>query len=117
MTASMGGKPSDAGSRIARLLRHFAIALAGAQTVYWLYTFRLILVNANPRGDGFELVAIVPFGLVFLALVAPSLWLGATGRRLPLGVALAVAGLIVNVLLFVEIARELTGDGAHPLKF
>jgi len=68
-------------------------------------------------GDGFEFVAVVPFGFVFFALVAPSLFLGSTARRLPLGAALAIAGLILNVLLFLEIASEFPGDGAHPLKF
>ena len=59
----------------------------------------------------------VPFGVVFLAFIAPSLWLGVAGRMLPLGVALAVAGLVLNGLLFIEIASELTNDGARPLKF
>ncbi|HEY1452751.1 MAG TPA: hypothetical protein VGF57_04740 [Roseiarcus sp.] len=54
--------------------------------------------------------------MLFLALVAPALLLGATGRMLPLGAVLAIAGLIVNVLLFLEIASELTGDGARPLR-
>lgn len=102
--------------RIALVSRYFILALAGAQTGYWLYTFRLIAVNANPMGDGMEFVAIVPFGLVFLALVAPSLMLGVTGRMLPLGAALAVIGLGLNVLLFLDIASELTSDGARPLR-
>jgi hypothetical protein len=71
----------------------------------------------NPLGDGFEWVAVVPFGIVFLAFIAPSLWLAVVGRMLPLGVALAVAGLILNGLLFIEIAGELTNDAARPLKF
>jgi len=102
---------------VAGFFRRFVIAVAGGQTLYWLYTFRLIFVNANPLGDGFEFVAIVPFGVVFLALVAPSLWLAVAGRMLPLGAALAVAGLVLNVLLFIEIASELTDGGARPLKF
>jgi len=102
---------------MARAFRFFLIAVAGAQAAYWLYTFRLILVNMNPLGDGFEWVAVVPFGIVFLAFIAPSLWLGVAGRMLPLGVALAVAGLVLNGLLFIEIASELTNDGARPLKF
>jgi hypothetical protein len=101
---------------MARFFRYFVIVAAGAQTLYWLYTFRLIFVNANPLGDGFEFVAIVPFGLVFLALVAPSLLLGVAGRMLPLSVILALTGLILNVLLFIEIASELTGEGARALK-
>jgi hypothetical protein len=93
-----------------------ASAGPAAQTVYWLYTFRLISMNANPMGDGMEFVAIVPLGLVFFALVAPSLMLGLQGRMLPLGAALAIAGLILNVLLFIEFASELTHDGARPLR-
>ena len=66
------------------------------QTTFWLYTFHLIYVNANPMGDGFEFVAVVPFGFVLFALVMPSLFLGSTARRLPFGAALAVAGLPMN---------------------
>ena len=101
--------------RTARVSRYFILALAAAQTAYWLYTFRLIAVNANPMGDGMEFVAIVPFGFVFLALVVPALLLGLRGRMLPLAAALAVVGLVLNVLLFIEIASELTHDGARPL--
>jgi hypothetical protein len=52
---------------IAQFVRYFVIALAGAQTAYWLYT--------SPIGDDMEFVAIVPFGFIFLALVVPSLML------------------------------------------
>ena len=48
--------------RTARVSRYFILAVAGAQTAYWLYTFRLIAVNANLMGDGMEFVAIVPLG-------------------------------------------------------
>jgi len=113
----MSGSSSAAGSRVAGFLRRIVIAVAGALTLFWLYTFRLIYANADPLGDGFEYVAIVPFGVVFLALVAPSLWLAVAGRMLPLSVALAVAGLVLNVLLFIEVANELTRDGSSPLRF
>jgi hypothetical protein len=88
--------------RIAQFVRYLIVALAGGQTAYWLYTFRLIAVNSNPQGDGMEFVAIVPFGFIFLALVVPALMLGLRGRMLPLAAALAVVGLILNVLLFIE---------------
>ena len=101
--------------RVAEFARYITIALAGAQTAYWLYTFRLVAVNSNPQGDGLEFAAIVPFGMIFLALVVPAFMLGLRGRMLPLAAALAVVGLILNVLLFVEIASELTHDGARPL--
>jgi hypothetical protein len=38
------------------------------------------------------------------------------GRMLPLAATLAVAGLILNVFLFNEIASELTHDGARALR-
>jgi hypothetical protein len=113
----MSGSSSVAESRVAWFFRRLVVAVAGAQTLYWLYTFRLIFMNADPLGDGFEYVAIVPFGVVFLALVAPSLWLASGGRMLPLSAALGVAGLVLNVLLFIEIASELTGGGSRTLRF
>jgi hypothetical protein len=99
-----------------KILRRLTIVLAGAQTAYWIYTFRLIGVNANPMGDGMEFVAIVPFGLIFFLLVAPALLLGWKNQFLAFGAALAVVALILNVLLFLEISSELTGDGARALK-
>jgi ammonia channel protein AmtB len=72
-------------------------------------------------GDGFEFVAVVPFGFVFFALVAPSLFLGSTARRLPLGAALSVAGLMCGAIFqknaeavthfFVESAQIRTNQG------
>ena len=112
----MEDKPVEKTPRIARLSRRFIIAVTAAQTAYWIYTFRLIAVNANPMGDGMEFAAIIPFGLVFIALVAPPLLLGIWGRMLPLGVLLAVAGLIANGLLFLEISSELTGGGTRPFR-
>jgi hypothetical protein len=112
-----GMEGASAMGGIAQFVRYLIIAAAGAQAAYWLYTFRfLIAVNSNPLGDGLEFAAIVPFGFIFLALVVPALLLGLRGRMLPLAAALAVAGLILNVLLFIEIASELTHDGARPLR-
>jgi hypothetical protein len=100
--------------RIACVTRYATIAVAGAQTAYWLYTFRLIAVNTNPTGDGIEFAAIVPFGFIFLAS-RPCAHARMERANASLDAALAVVGLILNVLLFVEIASELTHDGARPL--
>ena len=80
----MEDKPVEKTPRIARLSRRFIIAVTAAQTAYWIYTFRLIAVNANPMGDGMEFAAIVPFGLVFIALVAPPLLLADGDACFPL---------------------------------
>ena len=97
-------------------MRPLTIVLAVTQTAYWLYTFRLIAVNSNPMGDGLEFVAIVPFGFIFIVLLAPALLLGWMGRFLAFGAALAIVALILNVLLSLEITSELAGDGARALK-
>jgi hypothetical protein len=44
------------------------------------------------------------------------LLLGWKNQFLAFGAALAVVALILNVLLFLEISSELTGDGARALK-
>jgi hypothetical protein len=103
-------------SRRSKILRRLTIVLAAAQTAYWLYSFRLIAVNSNPMGDGMEFVAIVPFGFIFIVLVAPALLLGWRGQFLAFGAALAIVALVLNGLLLLEIASELTGDGARALK-
>ena len=87
--------------------------LGNAQSWYWLYSFRLIYVNANPKGDGMEWVATVPFALIFFALVVPALRLSINERRIVFAAVLVVAALILNILLTIEIARETV----NPLRF
>jgi membrane-bound metal-dependent hydrolase YbcI (DUF457 family) len=89
------------------------MALGTALTWFWLYSFRLIYVNANPKGDGREWVAAIPFALIFFALVVPAIRLSSNQQRIPLAAALAVAALVLNVLLTIEIARE----SVNPLRF
>jgi hypothetical protein len=43
------------------------------------------------------------------ALVASALIIGAINRLLILGALFAIAGAVLNVLFFIEIARELVG--------
>lgn len=87
--------------------------LGNALTWFWLYSFRLIYVNANPKGEGMEWVAAIPFALIFFALVAPALKLSINERRIALAAVLAVAALVLNGLLTIEIARE----RVNPLRF
>jgi len=110
-------EPSAAALPPHRLLRPIVLAAAGAQTAFWLYTLRFIAVNANPRGDGMEWLAVFPFGFVFFALVVPALLLGAIGRLLRFAALLAFAGLALNLIVFHEIIQEWTGHPAHQLKF
>ena len=114
--ACNGNRTFGGASKRSKILRRVTIGLAVAQTAYWLYSFRLIAVNANPMGDGLEFAAIVPFGFIFIVLVAPALLLGWMGRFLAFSAALAIVALILNVLLSLEITSELTGDGVRAPK-
>jgi len=92
-------------------------AAAGAQTAFWFYTFRFIHVNANPMGDGLEWMVVFPLGFVFFELVVPALLHGAIGRLLRFGSLLASAGLAFNIVVFLQIVREMTSHAAHYLGF
>ena len=66
------------------------LALAAAETLFWLYTFYYIGRHANPRGDGMEWLAEVPMTLIFLCGVVPALILGIVGLVVQAG-AIAAA--------------------------
>ena len=97
------------------LLRNYSLILGGAQGLYWLYTFRLIYANTNWMGDGMEWVAAMPLGFIFFCLVGPALVMSRDGNWLKLAAVLVTVALVLNVLLFLEIASELTGGGSRTL--
>ena len=96
-----------------RRLRNYSFIIGTIQGVYWLYTFRLIYVNTNWMGDGMEWVAVMPFGFIFIGLVGPALVMSRDGRWLKLAALLVTIALVLNALLFFEIASELTGGGSR----
>jgi hypothetical protein len=98
-------------------LRNYSLILGTAQGLFWLYTFRLIYVNTNWMGDGMEWVAVMPFGFIFFGLVGPALVMSKDGNWLKLAAVLVTVALVLNVLLFFEIASELTGGGSRALNF
>jgi hypothetical protein len=104
-------------SPMSRGLRSYSLILGAAQGVYWLYTFRLIYANTNWMGDGMEWLAVMPFGLIFFCVVGPALVMSSDGRWVKLAALLVTVGLLLNILLFWEIARELTGEGSRALNF
>ena len=108
----MTDAPDAAATPTMRYLRYLAMLLGNAQTWFWLYTFRLIYVNP-PKGDGMGWFAVIPFALIFFALIVPTLRLSINERRIALSAVLAVAALILNVLLTIKIAD----DSANPFRF
>ncbi len=66
-------------------------------------------------GDGLEWVAVMPFGFVFFCFVGPALVMSSDGRWLKVAAALVTISLVFNAILFLEVASELTGEGARTL--
>jgi hypothetical protein len=100
---------------INRRLRNYSFIFGAAQGLYWLYTFRLIYVNTNWMGDGMEWLAVMAFGFIFFGLVGPALVMSRDGRWLKLAAVLVTVALVLNALLFFEIASEITGEGSRAL--
>lgn len=94
-------------------LRLAVFAAAGAQTLFWLYTFYYIAGRANPRGDGMEWLAAVPMTIIFLALVMPTLILGALGFRYALATKLAAGFAAVAFIANAIVWTQILGEFAH----
>lgn len=57
------------------LLRCLAFAVSLAGTLFWLYTFYAIAQVPPGDGTGFQWVAVMPLGTVFVALTLPAFML------------------------------------------
>jgi len=55
------------------LLRAVVLAVAGAGTLFWLYTFYGIAQVPMGDGSGMQWVAVMPLGLVFVVFTLPAL--------------------------------------------
>jgi hypothetical protein len=71
-------------SRLSRPPRQRAVALAvaSAGTLFWLYTFYGIARVPSGDGSGFQWIAVMPLGLIFLVLTLPALILALIDRLL-----------------------------------
>ena len=87
-------------------LRTIAFVVAGAGTLFWLYTFYAIAQVPAGDGTGFQWVAVMPLGAIFFALVLPALVLTLKGRRLPLAIVLGCAGLVAFAFLWNQLLNE-----------
>ena len=54
-------------------LRKIALAIAGAGTLFWLYTFYAIAQVPAGDGTGFQWIAVIPLGFVFIVCTLPAL--------------------------------------------
>ncbi len=93
------------------------LALAAAETLFWLYTFYYVSHRANPLGDGLEWMAAVPLTLIVLAGVVPAALLAIAGFWLRFAgmaaAAFAAAALIADVVIWVELLGEFAHKTVH----
>lgn len=97
-------------------VRALVLSLAAANTVFWLWTFRFIAAHSNPKGDGFEWVAVMPFGAIFaVGALLPALRAlrgpRAYGPGFSLGIALAlvIGATLLNAMMYLTLLGEFTG--------
>ncbi len=96
-------------------LRTLVLVGAGAETLFWFWTFSYIGARVNPRGDGMEWLAEVPMSVIFLALTLPALLIARRGhgRILILAAVLVLASAAANALIWSEIVAELAGTAVR----
>jgi Na+/proline symporter len=89
-----------------RRLRTWALVLAGAGTLFWLYTFYGIAQVPAGDGSGFQWLAVMPLGMVFFALTFPALILAVLDKAPRFALGLGVAGLIAFAWIWNELLQE-----------
>ena len=98
-------------------LRLITLAVAGVETLFWLYTFSYIDSHANPYGDGLEWLGEVPLTIIVLALVVPALILAVIGHWYALATkfaaALAGIALVADLVVWTQLLSEFAHRTAH----
>ncbi|MCX7307831.1 MAG: hypothetical protein NTZ72_07725 [Afipia sp.] len=87
-------------------LRKFAAALAVTGLLFWLYTFYAIARVPMGDGSGFQWLAVIPLGFIFLMLTLPSLVLVLIGRWLQLAAVLGMIGLAAFGYVWLQLLAE-----------
>src|SRR5262249_61035193 len=89
------------------LLRAVVLAVAGAGTLFCLYTFYGVAQVPMGDGSGMQWVAVRPLGLVFVVFTLPALVCAWKGHFLSVALALGCAGLIAFARLWNELAQRI----------
>jgi hypothetical protein len=87
-------------------LRAAALAVSIAGTLFWIYTFYGIAQVPAGDGSGFQWIAVMPLGLIFLMLTFPALVCAWNGQFLWAALVLGCAGLIAFAYLWNELLGE-----------
>ncbi len=96
----------------AEQLRRLLLAVAGAATVFWIYTFFHIARVANPKGDGMEWMAEFPLTVIFGLLVLPALVAALSAGRSPRALKIFAAILALGILADIWVWAQILGEFA-----
>ena len=102
---NLGDHMTDAAKKSVPL-RAVALSVAFAGTLFWLYTFYGIAQVPVGDGSGFQWVAVIPLGLIFVVFTLPALVCGWKGHFLWVALVLGCAGFIAFGLLWKELLSE-----------
>src|SRR4051812_3014444 len=81
------------------------LALLVANTAFWIYSFRFLVARSNPMGDGFDMLATLPFTAIFFWLAVPSGIKAVRGYcGLGLALTLSLAAATLNTIIFMAVA-------------
>jgi hypothetical protein len=94
-----------------RGLRLGVFIVSAAQALLPVGLIVYIARHANPMGDGMEWVALVPALLLAGLFAAPALLASVINRLLVPGALWAVAGAVLSLAFYAEIAREFSHAG------
>ena len=106
--------PLDPSTETGQSARWTVLALAGAQTLFWIYTIYYVISHADPKGDGFQFVAIMPMSFIFILLVLPALMMGLNRRETPrVPAILCLLGIAANFIVWGQILSEFAQSAAR----
>lgn len=100
----------DAGKSLRPLregLRAAVLLIVAAELIFWGYTVYFIDRQGNLRGDGLEVVAMIPMTAIAAFVALPALLLTISGRALWLALGLALLAGAANIAIWPEIVREI----------
>jgi hypothetical protein len=87
-------------------VRKFALAIAAAGTVFWLYTFYAIGRAPSGDGTGLQWLAVFPLGFIFFSFFLPAWFFVAIGWLPRVATILGIAGLIAFGIVWLQILSE-----------
>jgi hypothetical protein len=87
-------------------IRTVAVAVAATGTLFWLYTFHAIAALPPGDGTGFQWLAVIPLGAIFIGFFLPAWLLVAIGRWSAFAAALGICGLIAFAIVWTQLRAE-----------